>query len=252
MISVLKCSDIQSLWTLCERWAPGRICAILSDSWWEKLRKVHRKGPRKMFNFYLIDCIYLYTYTTYLYIIFTLYTIYISIYTYILSLSWDREGLRRDEEFPDWIPDHHSWYWRRDKKIKDGLKMAPISQSFLLWTGVFYIHCPWIRAAPWRLGPIKYGRSDAQLVSKLRPSQTSSFWTFPPAPRATTWQVKTPWRDQGLAELRLPVEVADTVDPPKQLVHQLSTTRGPPTQHFMEQINCPVVSWALTTFLTEA
>lgn len=40
----------------------------------------------------------------------------------------------------------------------------------------------------WWLGPIKYGRSDAQLMSKLRPSQTSSFWTFPPAPTATMWQ----------------------------------------------------------------
>ena len=55
---------------------------VLSDSWWEKLGKIHRKGSRKMFNFYLIYCIYLYTY-----ILFTLYTIYLSIYTYILSLS---------------------------------------------------------------------------------------------------------------------------------------------------------------------
>lgn len=94
----------------------------------------------------------------------------------------------------------------------------------------------------WWLGPVKYGRSDAQLVSKLRPSPTSSFWTFPPAPGATTWQIKTPWRDQGLAELRLPVEVADTIDPPKQLGHQLSTTRGPPTQHFMEQLPCGQLS----------
>ena len=198
-----------------------------------------------MFNFYLIYCIYLYTY-----ILFTLYTIYLSIYTYILSLSWGREALHRDEEFPDWILDHCSWYWGRAKKIKDSLKTASISQSFLRHRNGFCVHSPWIRAAPltsWT-NQIWQKWCSAGVQAQSFPDQ--QLLRFPYITRSYHVTSKDSMERTAFSWAQASCWCSRYLRPSKAACPPAEYHQGTPTQHLMEQTNCPVVSWALPIFLT--
>ena len=128
--------------------------------------------------------------------------------------------------------------------------MAPISQSFLLWTGVCCIHSPWIKAAPlttwtnqiWKkwcsAGVQAQAFPDQQLLNF--PSSTHSYHVTSKDSMerpGSSWAQASRWGSRYLRPSK-------AACPPAEY-HQ-----GTPTQHLMEQINCPVVSWALTTFLT--